>query len=133
MRDPFDPLQTDKELAAFGCFVLGIGLIIFILTIPGCAGTHLPPIDASFWAGDSAKNGISRSQENRTLECKDPSFDNYTCLSYQDIQKIYDTMLECKEWPTLATHSQIKEFAKRNPEVIQNVLQRKEGLEPVQR
>lgn len=110
-------LEKETKIAAGLCFWIGIAGIVFVLTLPGCQA-NMPPIDAQFWGGDSARQGISRSQENRTLECKQPEFDKYVCLTYEDLQKIYDTLLECKQWPTLATRGQQARFISENPEVI---------------
>lgn len=128
-----DPFKNEKEFTALGCFLLGLGIIFFILTLSGCQ-SNMPPIDVSFWAGDSAKSGITRSQESKTIECSSPEFDTYTCLSYADIQKIYGTLLECKQWPTLATSKQLKRFVSKNSEVINHVLRdSQESVESVQR
>jgi hypothetical protein len=124
-------IDEQKKLAAFGCFVLGFLIVAVILLTPGCASNNMPPIDVSFWAGNSSVAGVTRAQEGKTLECNDPEFDNYTCLTYADLQKIYHTMLECKQWPLLAKTKDIKRFVRKNPEVIQHVLYR-EGFKNVE-
>lgn len=128
-------IDKQKKLVALGCFLGGILIVLGVLLMPGCASNNMPPIDVSFWAGNSSEAGITRTQENKTIDCKSPEFDNYTCLTYADIGRIYDTMLECKQWPLLAKTKDIKRFVRKNPEVIQHVLY-KEGfknLESIQR
>lgn len=114
--------HKDSKIWAWMCFSLGILTIVFITS--GCSH-NVPKIDVSVWAGDSAKNGISRAQEGRTIECTDPSFDAYACLTYTDIQKIYSTILQCQQWgPALASKRDYKRMVNNNREVIQNVIQR---------
>lgn len=105
-------------------FILAFGLsIVFVsLSLPAC--THpMPAVDVTIWAGDSAKSGITRAQENRTLACAEPDFDEYACLTYQDIKKLYAMMLQCKEWgPPIATQSQVKTLFKKNENEITKIL-----------
>lgn len=115
-------------------FILGIAIIVWILTLPGCK-TPMPAIDVAFWAGDSAKDGVSRAQENKTMACSDPSFDDYTCLSYEDVKKIFALLQECQQWPSTMTlvkaNVLMKRFTKKNPEVVQHVFAQKPPMEPV--
>lgn len=125
--------QDEPVLASWGCFLLGMAIIFWVLALPGCKNP-IPVIDVSFWAGDSAKDGVSRAQEGKTLACKDPQFDQFVCLTYEDLQKIYDTLLECKDWPKsqLASDRDLRHFKKMNPEVYHYVRARIEQRESVQ-
>lgn len=126
-----DQLQEGRFATAWVCLFLGISLILLVLT-QGCKHT-IPPIDVSFWSGDSAKDGISRSQENKTLQCNDPAFDQYVCLTYTDLQKIFSTMLECKKWSVAtASRSQIKQMILKNPEVMTRAIQRTSASQSLQ-
>lgn len=96
-----------------GCLVLGVALIFWSLT--GCKAP-MPAIDVEFWAGDASQAGVTRRQEDHTLACADPEFDQYVCLTYKDIQKIFDTLLQCEEWPSPGELAKIN-LIKKNPEV----------------
>lgn len=97
-----DPLE--KKFAVF-CFLLGIAICI-IVSLNGCATSRYsssvpPPVDVKSWSGDSSANGITRNQLDSismTLQCKDPLFDEYVCMTYMDLKKIHSTLYQCKEW-----------------------------------
>jgi hypothetical protein len=120
-----DPFEEQRLSTAFGCFFLGITIILLILT-QGCS-SNIPAIDVTLWAGNSTQESISRSQSNQNLLCKDPDFDNYVCMTYSDLQKVYETMLKCKQW-NVNTMTPEEEFllVKKNREVIRHVLPRRE-------
>lgn len=90
-KDPPWPIIMFCLGLALLCIGLGSGMI-------GCNHPDMPPIDVTFWAGDSAKGGITRSQDHVTLLATDPKFDEMACLTYKDVQKLYSTMLTCKDW-----------------------------------
>lgn len=123
MKDPFlDSMQTFFYLilGSFGLLLVA-AVFVIVLSLSGCAN-HPPKVDVSFWAGDSAKDGISRAQENKTMPCADPEFDNYVCLSYEDLKEIFDAMLLCKQWSgTLMTNRDIRNLVKKNKDVIDHV------------
>jgi hypothetical protein len=90
--------NKDSVVWAWLCFVIGMVIIfIIIVGLSGCSSTPHPTnkMSVMFWAGDSVHEGVSRMQENKTLACADPIFDNYVCLSYGDLQEIYQSMLQC--------------------------------------
>lgn len=91
-------MRFEELKATFFLFLFGLGIIFFIMTLPGCASTTPPPIDVQFWAGDSIEEGISRTQEKRFIECKASEFDEYVCLTYDDLKKIYEALLQCEDW-----------------------------------
>lgn len=126
-------MNKKEFIIAISCFTFGFLLVIGLLAFSGCQTPPMPPIDVTFWSGDSSQSGITRSQENVTIQCNNPKFDEYVCLTYSDIQRIYDTMLECKQWPQLASKKQIKQLAKHNAEVIEHVVykQQNQGHEPI--
>lgn len=76
-------------------FMLGLMLIGVLLTSPGCASPD-SKLKMRYWAGDSKSDAIVRSQENKKMQCSDASFDNMTCVSYEDVKKLYKVLLECK-------------------------------------
>lgn len=107
-------------------FFIGIAIILWVISLPGCKSS-MPPIDVSFWAGDSAKDGVTRTQENKTIECKDPEFDELVCLTYEDVKKIFAVLLQCEQWPRSATlvktDKLLRRLEKHNPEVANYVTQ----------
>lgn len=65
----------------------------------GCATVaSFPAMDIQTWAADSKFSSIVRSQDRRTIQCKDPLFDEMICMSYNDLKKLYETLLSCKSW-----------------------------------
>lgn len=100
-------------------------LFVFLLICVGCR-TTVPKIDVQTWAGDSEHAGITRSQENKTIECKDPKMDEFVCVSYEDLKKIYETFFLCKQW-TGDTMSSLdkKAFYKTNQQVLDRVVEPK--------
>lgn len=99
-----------------------ISVLIVCLAGMGCSHP-IPKIDIQTWAGDSQKDGISRAQDNQTIECKDPRMDNYVCLSYADLQKIYETFFQCKQWNgALMSHAEERKFYRSNKPVIDKLL-----------
>lgn len=123
--------MKDEFKASLLCLLLGISIIIYLLALSGCR-TAIPPMDVKFWAGDSHKSGITRSQDKTTLECSQPEFDQYVCLSYDDVKEIFNTMLKCKNWSSRGmTEKELKKIVRSNPEVIQNVYYRQKGMEPI--
>lgn len=68
------------------------------LTLSSCVSMP-PKWDGKLWAGDSAKAGITRTQENQTIQCQAPAMDGYICMSYEDMNSFYKTfVLGCKVW-----------------------------------
>ena len=59
--------------------------------ISGCpsagVGT-LAPDDEQIYAGDSAKAGITRAQDNETISCSNAVFDGYVCLKYEYLREL---------------------------------------------
>jgi len=80
--------------------LFSLSIVIFILCLmlgPGCA-TAMPSLDIKTWAGDSKNTSVSRSQDQKTISCKDPLFDEMICMTYEDLKKIFLTFPKCKEW-----------------------------------
>lgn len=100
-------------------FCLGLS-ILFILLGTSCNHPNMPPIDVTFWAGDSVNAGVTRKQDHATIPAIDPRFDTMACLSYLDLQKIYSTLLTCKDWGSQPT-SHMQAFERKNIEVIHHV------------
>jgi hypothetical protein len=74
--------------------------IFSILSLSACGAGTPPKYDGKFWAGDSKRESIRRSQESQEILCKSPDFDSYVCMTYSDLRKFYDTfVLKCEKWP----------------------------------
>lgn len=72
----------------------------FLFLIPLLACQSAPSrIQVHFWAGDSLRKGITRSQEQKTIECHSPEFDDYVCVSRTDLEALYETLLLCQDKP----------------------------------
>lgn len=128
--------EFQEKMAPWFCLFLGLAIIIGVVCfLPGCASQNIPPIDVSFWAGDSKLGGITRDQDNLVVACDTPEFDRYTCITYEDVQKIYNTMLECRDWPRLASVKEKNEMNQKNAEVIRYVRygRTQKALEPLRR
>ena len=51
------------------------------------------------WSGDSRAVSIRRAQDNQAIACNDDKFNDYVCMSYQDLMLFYDTyILKCAKW-----------------------------------
>src|ERR1700689_1859763 len=102
--------QRENSTIAWFLFFFGITIIFYIFGT-GCK-TNPPAIDVTFWAGDSSKTGVTRAQDNQTLSCGSASFDDYACLTYEDIRKIWDALLLCEKWPaqTVSSPSNLQEL-----------------------
>lgn len=114
--------SDEPILISWGCFFLGIAIILWVLSLTGCKN-QIPAIDVSFWAGNATQGGITRAQEGRSMSCLDPDFDKYVCITYDDIRKVFDTILMCKDWPKsqLASAKDVKRFIKKNSDIIKYV------------
>lgn len=114
----FRDVSSDK--AAFFLFAVGLMIIFWVFSLPGCTST-MPPIDVSFWAGDSSTDGIVRSQESKHIACSEPVMDDMVCESYADLKKVFTLLQQCKQWSASSTlvntSDQLKRLAKKNPEV----------------
>lgn len=79
-----------------------------LVAVPSCGTGEIDPMDAAdqleirAFAGDSAKLGITRAQEKKTISCKDTEIDDYICLSYEDLEKIFNQLKrlqqKCRAW-----------------------------------
>ncbi len=75
-------------------------LILRSLSLLGASqcSTKPPAIDIELWAGDSATSSIVRKQNSASIECRDVKFDDFVCVSYDDLAKVYSTIQKCKKW-----------------------------------
>lgn len=54
-------------------------------------------LDVKIYAGDSKNQSINRAQDNEIIYTNDPRFDNFACLSYEDVEKIAIKLKQCEE------------------------------------
>jgi hypothetical protein len=74
-------------------------LAIAVLTMGATNCSHpIPKIDIKIWSGDSETGSIRRSQEGEMILAMDGRFNNYACMTYDDLKKVYETLLQCKKW-----------------------------------
>lgn len=102
-------------------FKQGLLLSLIAVYCAGCPGTEMPKIDVSLWAGDSHRAGVTRAQEQKTIACQDEQMDEFVCLTYDDLKKIYGTLLKCKKWGESVSQENTQKFIDHNPEVHQNL------------
>jgi hypothetical protein len=107
----------DKKHFRASAIKQGLLLIFIAIYCAGCPGAEMPNIDVSLWAGDSSRSGVTRSQEEKTLSCEDPQMDEFVCLTYEDLKKIYSTMLRCKKWGEVISEENTQKFIDKNPDV----------------
>lgn len=70
-----------------------------------CEGQR-PDWTAKFWAGDSKTQSILRAQDNESIPTESPEFDNYVCLTYEDVLKLETEVLSnCKKWSKKVSYS----------------------------
>jgi|ERR1700761_1315958 len=87
-----------KECAMLMGFTFILLCVVFLF---GCA-TPARPMHINTWAGDSKTKSITRQQDQRSISCKDPSFDSYVCMDYSDVSKLIEVVGECRGWNDLS-------------------------------
>lgn len=97
MRRNFFRDKDYSDKWAYGCFAIGLFLIFWIIGLPGCSSA-MPKTEILTWAGDPLNDGISRAQESKLLQCSNSQFSGYVCMTYDDLVKLYSTLLLCKTW-----------------------------------
>ena len=88
--------EKRKTHLSWKSFLAGASLPI-ILGLSQC--NPRPEWNAKFWAGDSQYGSIRRAQDHEIIECMDPRFDDYVCMTYDDIMKLEKEVLNrCESW-----------------------------------
>ncbi len=115
-------MHRDRVNNLVALFCLSIGIVLIAILLTSCRGT-VPAVEAKFWAGDSVRGGITRAQESKTMMCTDSEFDDYVCLTYEDLKEIYALLLQCKSWSTaeLAKNKHFQKFYRKNRQVVDYV------------
>ena len=98
--------------------------VFCVLILTGCPHLDIPKIDVTLWAGDYERQGITRAQEEKTLACMDPQFDEFVCLTYEDLRTLYNTMLKCKEWDDETSVKNAKKFIDKNPDIHRSLFRK---------
>jgi hypothetical protein len=88
----------------------------------GCRSPKMPAIEITAWIGDSAKSGITRSSEERTIRCNDIQFDEYVCITGADLSKIYNTMLQCTKWGAPISTGATRSLLIQNKDVVEHLV-----------
>lgn len=64
-----------------------------------CQTGNRPNWNAEFWAGHSLGGSIVRDQDEQELLCTAPEFDDFVCLTYDDLLKLETEVLsKCERW-----------------------------------
>ena len=106
-----------------------ICLTVASLFLISCPSPSIPSWKAKIYAGDSQTVSIRRSQDNESIPCNEPKFDNYACVSYEDLAELYDILLQCGELSSKATEYKAAfEFCglwtNRNYKIVNGCLER---------
>lgn len=114
--------KNETLLPSFFLFLLGIIILAYVLLTTGCKPVTMPSIDVQFWAADSERSSIVLKSEDAEISCASPDFDQYACLTYEDIQKIWDTMLQCKEWNAEPINTaQARRLVRKNSHIVEKL------------
>ena len=82
-----------KTLLHLKIYLISLSSILLF----GCPNS-MPPFDGKWYAGDSVRAGIARSQSDEFIPANSPDFDNYACMSYDDIKKLILIINSCQSW-----------------------------------
>lgn len=100
------------------CFAI-LSLSLSVSSCGHGGGGVMPALDIKLYAGSPARGGIERAQDNEVLTCTDPRFNQYACLSYADLRKIYATLQRCESWGSSPMMS-ARTFYRQNKDVVRN-------------
>lgn len=50
------------------------------------------------YVGMPDKEGIGRDNGNEVVKCSQPDFNDYICMSEEDVEKLFNECLEKKKW-----------------------------------
>ncbi len=77
---------------------LAIGILSpLLMAVEDCS--QRPAWTAKFWAGDSQSGTVIRAQANESVSCRQVEFDNFVCLTYDDLRKLETEVLSrCQSW-----------------------------------
>lgn len=68
--------------------------LFLAISLSGCAHGDRN-LHGKLWQGDHDADAISRKQDEKSLKCGDPLFDQYTCLKTVDLQNYGKA---CDKW-----------------------------------
>lgn len=78
--------------------ILPISLMLNVLLLTvSCAHKYpsgKPVWQGKIWAGSSNLGGFRRAQSNEEMSCLQPKIDNYVAISYNDLQCLFDQMVQ---------------------------------------
>lgn len=89
-----------------------VSLILLVL-LTACRSAP-PKVSVDLWAGDSGatfdrshrgdlnttyRGGITRAQVGESIACDDIRIEEYVCMTYADLKKLFDLIWMCERWP----------------------------------
>lgn len=78
-----------------------------ILGNNSCQTNKQPEWEAKFWAANAELQAIVRAQDNLRIQCNDPVFSDYICISYSDLLLLQtDVLNKCKKWEARPSYSE---------------------------
>lgn len=80
-------------------FALGMATLFLMANQECDPSGERPKWRAKFWAGDGSRESIRRVQDNEEIFCSDPRFDDYICVTYDDLEALEERVLSrCERW-----------------------------------
>lgn len=98
--------------------------VVLLASACATAITGTPVWKGKLWAGNPAAGEIRRTQDQpvSTLSAFDPSFKNYTCMTYEDLSCLYFSFVNnCQSWATLTPTCPAV-----NPALVKKIMQKYE-------
>lgn len=100
-------------------------LIVSCFILTACPAKEMPKIDVTLWSGDPDILSITRGEGQISIGCDDSQFEQFVCLTYEDLKNIYSTMLKCTQWSEDISAENTKAFLDRNPDMHEKVFKKK--------
>lgn len=69
--------------------------LLFLFLLTGCHG--LPNLGITIWTASSRDEALIDKQNGLIINAKDPQFDNFGCMTYQDWERLFKYVQECQE------------------------------------
>lgn len=69
-----------------------------VLWVSGCKPEGMPEWNGKIWQGWPNYGAIVRKQEGEIIYCDEPRFEDYICVSVDDLAELQKNMLKCEKW-----------------------------------
>lgn len=98
--------------------------MICSVVVSNCGSAPIPKVNVRIWAGDAENVSITRSQDPDQIKCESPRFNEFACMSYQDLAALFDALQNsCQQFDQtkLMTAKEKKIFYNENRKVIDRI------------